>query len=474
MTDTMLVTIPGAGAFGTLHQRIEDDRKNALPEGVTWEDVKLYRRYDRGLHGITLSPSQRRMLHGLMSRQFADNVVHKIVFEHANRVSLLGWEVDHKPTKEYLDEFWVKNALADLSADANYATIRDGNHALGLRWHVASDRPLVSRERFWNGESGVFFNYGDDGLLEYAVKEWKEGGARRRTVYWDDRIERYVNQDGTWRQFMLPSDEDWPVPWVKRNGDPLHIPLVHLASISDDDTPYGASILSGGILGLQDDINDIQRDITIAARMTAYQMYWATGVEDSVDENNEAVDTELGPGMLLTNASSDAKYGVFPAGDISQLIKAHDAKLQTIAYNSATPLHLITGGNWPSGEALLRSELPLHQQSNRVIDSVKPAWATLAHRVTELQNVFGRSGPTLNEDVMIRSNFAPTDKRDDLALADIESKKIDILMKLQSLGFSSEYIMRKYGLTEAEIAEVKAQRLAELAENAEAALLTGE
>lgn len=472
MVDSVVV-IPGIGPSQTLHQQIENDRAAVLPEGATWEDVRLYRRYDRGIHAITLSSAQQRMLRGLIGRRFADNVVHKIVFEHANRLTLLGWKVGDERVQTFLNEFWIKNAMADLSADADYAVVRDGNHAAGLRWHEGQQRVLASRERFWDGTNGVFFAYGDDGLLEYVVKEWEEDNYKRRTVYWDDRIERYVNRTGTWQPFQLPTDDQWPMPWIKRDGSPLHPPLVHLASISDDDTHYGASIMAGGILGLQDDINDIQRDITIAARMTAYQMYYGTGVTASLDSDNEPIPVEIGPGMFLENENPDAKYGVLAAGDLSQIISAHHEKLQTIAYNSATPLHLITGGDWPSGEALLRSELPLIQQTGRLVDSIKPSWATYAHRATEIHNVFS-SDVVLNEDVMIEAKFAPTDKRDEMALTDVESKKIDVLMKLQSLGFSSEYIMTKYGLTAEEIEEVKAQRLAEITANSEAALLIGE
>jgi hypothetical protein len=473
MTDTTLVIIPGGGVFTPLMQRIEDDRKNSLPESSSWEDVTTYRRYDRGRHNQTLSAEQTRMLRGIFGHTFADNVVHKIVFEHANRVTLLGWDVDDKGVKDSLEEFWTKNALPDLSADANYATIRDGNHAVGLRWHDAQQRVLINRERFWDGKSGVFFHYGSDGLLEYAVKEWSESGFLRRTVYWDDRIERYINRSGTWETFLLPTDDQWPMPWVKRNGDPLHIPLVHLAAISDDDTPYGASIMAGGILGLQDDINDIQRDITIAARMTAYQMYYATGVTARVGDDGDPIPTEVGPGMFLENENPAARYGVLAAGDMGSLISAHDIKLQTIAYNSATPLHLITGGNWPSGEALLRSELPLIQQSTRTVDSLTPPWSTIPHRATEIHNVFSSDNP-LNEDALITARFAPTDKKDDMALTEIESKKVDVLMKLKNLGFSDEYIMAKYGLTPQEITKVQAQRLKEITTATEAALLAGE
>src|SRR3712207_8958632 len=54
--------------------------------------------------------------------------------------------------------------------------------------------------------------------------------------------------------------------------DALPIYMAHDASSDDLDTTYGISELDGGLLGLQDEINDVHRDITAAARFTGYQM----------------------------------------------------------------------------------------------------------------------------------------------------------------------------------------------------------
>lgn len=476
MTDAA-VLIPGGGRFKTLHERIDDDRENALPDGSRWDELVTYRKYFRGKQRSTLTLDQRRMLHGVLGHDHSDNIIKKAVTEPATRVELTGWEVDDETALVYLmEDLWIKSRLPSFSADAILATLRDGNHAVGIRWSPTFERVILSRERWWDGKSGMFVAYGEDQEPVYAVKEWTAtdaaGPVKRRTVYWDDRIERYIERDGAWVQFQLPEDETWPVPWRKRDGTPLHIPIVHLASVSDDDTKYGASLMAGGLLGLQDEINDVHRDITMAARMTAYQMYWATGVAERLDEAGEPIKTLVGPGMFLENDNENAHYGVLPSGDMSQLIASHGVKLNTVSRNSSVPLHLITGGDWPSGEALLRADLPLSSLGDRLVESVKPAWATIAHRAVEIRNTFAPDN--IPEDPVIVATFAPTSKPDEMTLMQMDHEKINTLIALQTLGFSQEYLMERYGLTPAEIAKVKAQKLVEQKASAEADLLIGE
>ena len=464
--DPALVSVPVVlinDPVRTLHTAIEEERKESAPSRFRWEDVKTFRDYSRGRHRDTLSHEQRRMLRGVRSFRAVENLSHKVIFELANRVQLLGWVVANEPVDAYLTELWVKNALPKLQGETHYATARDGNHAIGLNWHASSSRVVVSRMRWWDGKAGVWVAYGSDGTPTYAVNEWQEGGATRRTVYYDDRIERYIARGGSWSTFQLSDDEAWPQPWVKRDGSPLHLPIVHFRNGSDDDTPYGRGVLDGGTQGLQDDANDIQNDATVAARMTAYQMYYATGVKPATDDAGDPIAVEVGPGVFLENESPDARYGAIAAGDMSQLLSARRVKIEAISINTGVPFHLITGGDWPSGEALLRAEMPLINQAVVFEDAVNPEWATVAHRATELTNTFG-SGTPLDENVMIEAEFAPVERRDDLTIQQIEREKLSAFLIKRELGWSLRRLMTEYGLSDDEITTMETERKKELAD----------
>lgn len=459
----------------SIHERIDRERK-ALPDTA---NVRLYREYAEGKQRGTLSSEQIYFLRSLTGHDHADNVMDTVLATGASRVEFQGFEVGDDEVQQALDDVMVRNGLLDVQYDVHYPTLRDGNHALGLSWRDGASpmradegddlslpelpfgRVVVSQEPWWDGKQGVFVGYDEDGRTPvYAVKDWYAwmdlGGSmvkrQRRVIWYPDHIERYIRDGQGWVSFRLPGDpeEGQPINWEKRNGEPLGIPIIHFANGRFGKAPYGMSDLAGGLIGLQDEVNDLHRDITAAARLTAYQMYWMTGHDNSGKDK-----VTIGPGVLLWSSSKEARFGVLQAGSLKELIDGLLSKIQTIARNSATPQHLITGGDWPSGEALLRAESPLVDRSRRVIRSITPSWTTLGHRSTELINTFGRG--TLDESKLIKAKFAPAERRDELTIQQIEGAKIDALLSLLELGFSKRAVLRKYGLTDEQITAMEAE-----------------
>jgi hypothetical protein len=198
------------------------------------------------------------------------------------------------------------------------------------------------------------------------------------------------------------------------------------------------SELDGGVLGLQDEINDLHRDITAAARFAGYQMLYATGVMEQVDEEGRVIPYQVEPGAMLTDSSSEARFGVLPAGSLAELKTALDIKLQAVARMAGVPMHLISG-DWPSGEALLRAEIPLIDKVETLGAVVGPAWASVAHKATRLENVFGGAG--LDEALLIAAAFAPVARRDPLTLALVAERMAPFVSRrerLRILGYGTK------------------------------------
>ncbi len=426
-----------------LHGIIDRDRKAAFPEP---KDVTEFRRYYRGHQAGTHTAKQTPFMRGLLSHPFCDNVCAKIVNEIASRHTLTGFAVESEPVAVFLADLIVKNHIAALQQDAGIATLRDGNHALALRW-AASDparpslgRVEIHREPWWDGETGMFVAYGTDGQPSYAVKDWKETNdegvtLKRRVVWFADHFERYIEQGDGWKAYPLPTDplgSNGIVPWVKRDGAPLGIPVIHFANGSDDDSPYGASELSGGVLGFQDHINDVHFDITVTARMTGFLMYWATGSETEKDEVGQPKPKTVGPGQFFESGSKDARFGAFPVGDIGPQLEALKEKKEAVMTMRSIPIHVITG-QWPSGAALLRSEIPLVGRVVRLNNTQAPPWASVAHRSTEMANTFGE-GDRLDESALITPEFAPPERLDDLTIAEIAKADADVQLVFDMLS----------------------------------------
>lgn len=435
-----VLIMPQADATRDTHARIEEERKNALPDARL---VQLYRRYYRGRQRGTLTAAQEQMLRGVLGNRYADNICRKIVNETANRLELLRFSVADKTVEEWLADFYIRNLLADISGEVHKATVRDGNHAVSLRWDNVAGRVAVHRERWWDGVSGTFVAYDDNGEPVYAVKDWKTPtGIERRVIWTESQIQRWVRNGDGWRRFFLPEDNNvWPIPWEKPDGSPLGIPVTHFANSADNDTMYGASELDGGPLGFQDEINDLQRDLTTSARMTAYQMLYATGVQEDKDTQGNVKSLKIAPGTVFSSENKDAAFGVLSAGDLSQIMAAIDKKKEAVAIMTDTPQHVITGGAWPSGLALMRAEQPLVAKIQTLAKSVGPSWSSVAHTATEIANVFGRAN--LNENALIVAVFASPEKPDkatQVATAAAEAPFVSREETWRNLGKTPEQI----------------------------------
>lgn len=435
----------------SIHTILQDERKLLFPEASL---LQVFRAYARGRQNSTYTPDQGDALRGVTKNRYCDNICSKILEETADRLELVRYQVPSDAVLAFLQDLFIKNQMADLSGDVHYATLRDGNFALSLNWDAEASRVTLHKEKWWDGISGLYVSYDENNQPAFAVRDWEtRDKKKRRVIWWPDRIERYIQTGATnsgWEPFLLPEDAgQWPVPWVRPGGSPLGIPVVHFANGSDDDTPYGGSMLDGGVLGLQDDINDMQRNITLTARMTGAQMVTAAGVTLEKDAQGNTKRLKIGPGAVLISENDSARWGAIPAGDLSQLEKAYMVKLQAIARMTNTPIHLITG-NWPSGEALLQANQPLVKKVERLAKTIGPAWATLAHLATEMANVFGRAG--LDEDALIMAVFSPADKRDPLTQSQIAEARAPFV--------SEEEVLRIMGYAPDEIDKILQERQA--------------
>ncbi|HEY0006930.1 MAG TPA: phage portal protein [Pyrinomonadaceae bacterium] len=446
----------------SIHEQIEEERRCSLPKA---EEVKAFRQYARGRHPSTLTTGQQRILRGLLGNLFCDNVCKRILQELRNRLRLVRFDLSTDGQGErsigtYLESVWVKNGLAAKSAAVHWAMFRDGNTAIALNW--SKDRVVITRERWWNGKTGMFVSYDDDDRVNYAVKEWTTREGLRRTVYYPDKIERYIqdnttaNNDG-WRMYKLPSDPqgDGPIEWKDRRGQPLGVPVVHFANIQvpndgdgDDGTEepdphYGMSELDGGMLGLQDEVNDIHRDLSGAARFAGFPMMKGTGIKEERDENGNLKNPLIvEPGAFFTDENPQADFDVIQPGSLAELERILGIKLQAMTRAAAVPLHLIAG-DWPSGEALLRAEMPLIDKVETVGASVGPSWASVAHKAVQMSNAFGQT--SFDEEAMITAEFAPVARRDPLTLAGVAERLAKFVGQretLRILNYSPKDIQR--------------------------------
>jgi hypothetical protein len=430
------------------HEAIDEERKAYFPSGT---DIRKFRMYAAGDQVKNLSADMRAILGSQRNNNTADNVLDLVLRTAAGRLNFEGWSIDNPPefeapgddpdataddaqaVQEFLETFYLKSRISGLQYDTHYAALRDGVTALSLRWKPGATltdpgRPTAHRENWWDGRTGVFVGFDEFDEPAWAVKDWQETikgvPHNRRTVYYPDAIYRYI-KDGGWQPYRLPDDPaggpDGLIPWTRADGRPLGLPIIPFSNAVADSGMYGRSDIKG-LLGIQDDINQIGVDITAAAMFAGFQMYWATGVT--------ITDQTVGPGRMLSSDNAASRFGTFPPGEMTALIESYESKRQTIAIDTATPMHII-GGEWPSGEALLRSEMPLVDKVTRLGAVLAPSWTLLAHRATELANRFG--GMRLNENAPITVNYAAPEHLDELTETQVKAAQVDLYAKLGNI-----------------------------------------
>lgn len=425
--------------------------------------LAIYRDYASGRHVDPTSVEQRKLLQRQNDHDVADNVCQLILNTTASRLHLERWSVDpvssegpRDQVQAFLDRLALVNRLGRLQHETHFAQLRDGNAVISLGWNNQRKSVRLARETWWDGTDGVFIAYTADGDPEWAVKEFTDRDPlkpttmiTRRTIYFPDRICRYVEQGG-WREYVTPT-QPAVSSWLKKDDAPLGIPFVHFPNGSSvSDSWYGQSDLVG-LIGLQDDLNMLQHDLSAAALHAGFQMLWGTGIPPSTR-------LKVAPGGMMRTDAPEARFGTFPPGDMSRLAEVHAYKRQTMSINSGTPLHVITGGDWPSGEAILRAETPLVDKVERLASVAGPQWTLVAHRATEMTNTF--SNAHLDEAIPITSVFAAPERIDESTNLTLNQQRVDLWDTLSRLPKTA---MLKTGLvTEDEATAIIAERDADM------------
>ena len=446
-----------------IHAIIKEDRDTtSIQSGFSWSDLITFRNYKYGKQKLELTDKIKDKLKGIGVDTFADNICNQIVSESNGRITFTGWTCKNEAVKNWLDEFFKLAKLDRRQSDFHNETLTDGNFAVAVRYDEDLERVKLYKEKWWDGESGIYLHYGDDAELEYAVKEWSEtelvtgeGNVKsevrikRRLVWFADSVYRWKSlstESTKWVPAPLDSDESWPLPWLDKDGDPLGIPYVHFPNVYKTYGDYGVSELDGGVLGFQDMINDAQLSISLSVRYTGAQIYWGTGVNLDGKKDNNSSDTktlEIMPGSFIHSPNPEAQFGVLPAGDIDKQIAGYHLKLKRVSQMTATPLHTITGGDWPSGEALLRAEMPAVNKAWTQIFQFATSWIEVATKALKMYNRFsGKS--EIDYDItkgIIEAQFIDPERRDAISRSIMVHNLAANISKKEALrimGYSEE------------------------------------
>jgi hypothetical protein len=467
----------------SLMKTITEDRNSDYSgeEDGTEHPVHLYRTYAEGKQKVHLTKEHKRFLEGLTGHRMIDNICGQVITHATGRLRLSQLQASDKPTDKstagpnnvdgFIQDLFIKNRIHSISNRVHRSMCIDGDAFVAVGYDFNSKRVRIYRERAWDGNSGMYVRYSeeDENTLYYAVKEWVSGDTRRRNVWmkgvlykWFSTTKSVDTED--WQPFLVEG-EDWPLPFTDTSGNPLPIPIVHFPNPTRASGTKGVSEIAG-IIGLQDQIFDIGLTQVGAARLTGYQMYTVSGADHpkqgdpDVDSSEDEDEFEVGPAQLWISSDPNTKYGVLPPGDLRQLILMYEHKAGRISAITQTPLHLISGGDWPSGEALIRAEQPAINKAQTQIEVLQECWKQVAYFAVLIYNSFGPGG--LDSSVVISARMLDPSKGDRAHQAAIARMVSDFV--------SNREVLRILGYSESEINLIESERASEAESAAQSAM----
>lgn len=437
------------------------------------------RRYHEGVQPVALTDRLREFL-GLGDRQssttggmfndrdlspFVMNITRLVVDAVAERMLVAGFDTDEPdekagqplptPVATWAWETWLRNRMDAKQDEVHTGAIRDGEYFVIVDWDEDNQRArFTPHPRFTDAAEvggdgmGCQMYYPDDDDSQrpiYATKRWTEisfddAGKRhteqRKNYYYPDRIEQKHLVSGRWEQYA-PT-----IAWTAA-GKPLGIAVIHFRNVALRCEAWDA-------FPLQDALNKAMIDLVAASDLTAFRVFFVTGMFPTEDGLAPAADgsnaMRLSPGAMFGTMNKDGKVTVIDGADLSNLQAHKDGLILDIAAITSTPAsRFITTKQVAAEGTLKQQEGPLLAKITKRQALIGNAWEDVYRLARRLANMHGEA---LSEDVEISTRWAAAETRDDAG----EAARLTLE---QTLGVPAQVLWKKLGYTPTEIAAMQ-------------------
>lgn len=382
---------------------------------------------------------------------FVENFCDMIVDVVAERLSVTGFSASGSSSlgkladlEGWLDDLWRESRLDASQDDVHTTALMKGDAYLIVEG--GEDMPAIC---FNDPRLIAHCAYDAErpNEISWASKVWdssargpqNENGApvQRLNIYHPDRCERYFrlrssasgDTTGGWQRWS-DGDGVWPIPWVRPDGSPRGVPVFHFRprSLGRD---YGRSELAAAI-PFQDEITKQVIDLAEILDYLGWPQRWASGVSGDTTLTAHA-------GTMLKLADPDAKVGQFEAADPTGALAAIEGTLSRLARRSRVPMHLLTGGTPPSGEALKTAESGLVAKVKKLQVPFGDAWESAMRCAILLAVDAGTLElPTPEDELGLETQWADPETRN-------EKTEAETAQILAELGVSEHSILASLG-----------------------------
>lgn len=461
---------------------VPGDVLKTLDELADMDDARcgaytLYEEFYNGDRGAALRDRAREYLvrYGV---PFCENFCEPVVDALAERLEVVGFQSSLAETDETTDlvtdqvgslaEAWWQAARMDgLQTVVHTQALIKGDDFLIVEWDSVAGRPVFTRQR--TSQVRVFYSDDEPDLIEVASKRWNTRtvgplNPRGRTIqrlnlYYPERVEKWYRPHtgtdgrGGWDRWQDPGDTGWPIPWVDGEGRPLGVAVVHFRNKPLGDGKGRSRVRP--VIPFQEQLNKYAADLNDLIDNHALPQDYVTGVTGDADLKRI-------PGDIWKFTSAEAGVGRLDASPASVILEPIEALLSRLARRSRVPMHLLTGGTPPSGEALKTAESGLVAQAKACQVEFGNSWEQAVLLAVRLAATYGNDETMAalagaDDDLRIEAQWANPETRsdsDDLGVAEAKHR----------LGVSRATLLRELGYDPEKEAERRSGEQADAAE----------
>jgi len=409
--------------------------------------VRTFRDYADGEHTDFMTDEQRILLVGEDAAgnpnpapEVRINISAPILDAETDRLevkSIVITAEDNEALSEELSALawdrWKASRMDEGQQNVHFGACRDANAYVVAWWDDTRGQGRMTFNRAYDGDSsGTEMLYQDDDPNQpiCAVKIWtvqrpvvgnaQTGRVQRKNVYYEDRVEKWINTSATgtysaaaWRP-LQPGDPDWEAGLISgefadvygnpyaatfqwwtdtgtEGGQPLGIPVFHFRH-QGRGSAYGRSTLADIVPGLQDAINMASLSLLSATVLNSSKVTTAT----KFDPNTGSI--AVYPGAILYN-TQDGQFGQLQETNLLQLIEVKNSLIKDAATLTSTPLSFFNlTGVTPAEGTQKQLEISLLAKTRRNQTSFGNSYEDTIRMLLKLEAVFGSEvGLTLEQ-----------------------------------------------------------------------------
>lgn len=427
-------------------------------EETIQENVLLARNYFNGIQEVYLTARAMEFL-GLHGDQntFKLNVCRTIVTTVANELNLIGFDTNEKsdggkPKEQavWAMDVYKKNKLDSLQDTVHEGALADSETFVIVEWDAEQKYPrMIHNPRFVSVDAGgdgmgvwmVYENGDPNQPLIAAVKQWidtqydvngQPHSVKRRTIYYPDRIERWVYRTATWEHFTNMVDEAWPQPWVDKQGEPLGIPVFHFKNKGQRSEHWDG-------IPMQDAINKQLVDILAAGDLTAFKSLFGFGFYPTIDGKEPKADgsnvMKMGPAQFngTMKPPDQASLHEIEGADVTPLVETLVKLVLFTAQITDTPASkFVVTAAIASEKTIKEQDAGLKKKATDRRGLFGDPWAAAMAMARKLSNFY--SNTLLSEEIKLLPMWEHTE-----TLEELKEKRDTLNIPLEQLWLEAGY-----------------------------------